>query len=183
MKTRRDDTIMAQKMQDAYDKAYREAKQKGDAYVFKGVLFFIACCLVALWFIHVDSPMHNGGNRVITAKETYHVIEAKYGRGNFMHGGDEEKSYSESYTGTRTYACALPYSVVNSYFPYSVASPYVGPYARAYANNLAYAASPYASDLGRTSPSVEALWVQAPLNAPRRSTLTAFSSDGIKDII
>ena len=61
----------------------------------------------------------------------------------------------------------------SSSVPYAVellASPYVD-------------ASPYARDLGRTSPSVEALMSQAPLNAARRSTLTAFMSDGSKDIM
>ncbi len=81
------------------------------------------------------------------------VNEAKYGRGNSTGGVDEEKSYAESY-GER----------------FAPSSPYV-------------AASPYARDLGRTSASVEALRVQALLNAPRRSTLTAFMSDGSVDII
>lgn len=86
-------------------------------------------------------------------KKTPHVYGGFDGVGNSARGRDVEKSSS------------VPYAVELLSFPYVDASPYVR--------------TAYANYLGRTSPSVEALMSQAPLNAARRSTLTAFMSDGI----
>ncbi len=116
-------------------------------------------CLTALWILHTAEHADTCGNDTNKAKKTIHVYGGFDGRGNSARGVDEEISYAESYRAARTYANDVEYSDLS------------------YA--LDVAASPYASDLGRTSPSVEALRVQALLNAPRRSTLTAFMSDGI----
>lgn len=133
--------------------------------------------LVALWNIHREDMMKQemetcsqGSQRVELAEygENAYISKTLYvycegeirGLRNFRRGGDDGKSFVESYD-------VLPLTT--------------------YVSDLAYAASPYAKTalikIGRTSPSVEALRVQAPLNAPRRSTLTASMSAGSKDII
>lgn len=50
MKTRRDDTIMATKMQEAYDKAYREAIHQTDLSAVYLCLLFVGSALFG-WFV------------------------------------------------------------------------------------------------------------------------------------
>ena len=113
--------------------------------------------LVGLWFVHSDEPIHNRGNDEITVAKTLYVYGGNYGVGKSKRGRDEEKTSSESYR-------ANVINVINPFLPY-------------------VAASPYARDLGRTSPSVEALMSHGAIKRSARSTFSAFMSDSIDGLL
>ncbi len=114
--------------------------------------------LVGLWFVHSDEPIHNRGNDEITVAKTLYVYGGNYGVGKSKRGRDEEKTSSESYR-------ANVINIINPFLPYVAASP--------------YARTAFVNNLGRTSPSVEALMSHGAIKRSARSTFSAFMSDSL----